>query len=319
MEPILEVSNLKKHFTIKGNRLFEKKTVYAVDGVSLSIAEGETLGLVGESGSGKTTVGRCILRLIEPTSGQIFFKKKDLTKLSVNMMDKERHQMQIIFQDPFGSLTPRKKIFTLLKEPLDIHKIGNPKNRRSMVADTMRQVGLRPEHMDRFPHEFSGGQRQRICIARAIIARPKFIVADEPVSALDVSIRAQVLNLMADLQSKLGLSYLFITHDLSVVKYMCDRIAVMYLGKIIEIASGMGFNEDIHHPYTEALLSAIPIPVARRRRKRIVLKGDVPSPINPPMGCVFHPRCCHGQKKCEQVVPELKLHDNGHFIACHFR
>ncbi|HEC62461.1 MAG TPA: ATP-binding cassette domain-containing protein [bacterium] len=317
---MLEVLHLKKHFSIKSSALFERSVpVYAVNDVNLTINRGETLSLVGESGSGKTTTGRCILRLIESTSGEITFDGQNIFKLSHSGLRKLRREMQIIFQDPFGSLTPRIKICDLLREPLDIHKIGTKAERKNMVASIMEKVGLRPEHMNRYAHEFSGGQRQRICIARAIIVKPKLIVADEPVSALDVSIRAQILNLLAELQEEFNLSYLLIAHDLSVVKYMSDRVAVMYLGKIIELASRDDLYANFQHPYTEALLSAIPIPSMHHRKQRIVLEGDIPSPITPPSGCRFHPRCIYRREKCRKIEPEFKDLGQGHFVSCHFR
>ena len=318
--PLLTVSSLKKHFYLKGDTFFASgKTVYAVDGVSFALQKGETLGLVGESGSGKTTAGRCILRLIEPTAGEVSFEGQDIVGLDKDQMRSLRREMQIIFQDPYGSLTPRMRVFDLLTEPLLVHHIGDKAERQEMVASIMSKVGLKPEYMTRFPHEFSGGQRQRISIARAIILNPKLIVADEPVSALDVSIRAQVLNLMAVLQDEFDLAYLFISHDLGVVKYMCDRIAVMYLGKVVELAARDELYSNFQHPYTEALLSAIPVPRVENKKDRIVLKGDVPSPISPPSGCYFHTRCIHKMKECDQVEPEFKDLGGGHFVACHLR
>jgi oligopeptide transport system ATP-binding protein len=318
-QALLTVSHLKKYFPIGGG-IFSKVegNVYAVDDVSFELKKGETLGLVGESGSGKTTTGRCILRLIEPTSGEILFEGRNITGLPYSEVRELRREMQIIFQDPYGSLTPRMRLFTLLKEPLRIHGI-NTGSERERVAYIMEKVGLRPEHMDRYPHEFSGGQRQRISIARALIINPKLLIADEPVSALDVSIRAQIINLLVRLQQEFNLSILLISHDLSMVKYMSNRIAVMYLGKIMEIAEHEGLYTNHQHPYTEALLSAIPVPVIRDKKERIILKGDVPSPIKPPPGCKFHPRCVYRMEQCERIEPELKDLGNGHFVACHLR
>jgi oligopeptide/dipeptide ABC transporter ATP-binding protein len=315
---VMEVRHLKKYFFLKGKEFFRPpKTVYAVDDVSLFIHKGETLGLVGESGSGKTTVGRCLLRLIEPTAGEISFEGNNIADAPPEKMRVLRRWMQIVFQDPYGSLTSRMKILDLLTEPLAIHGIGTKSDRKDRVASIMSKVGLKPEHMQRFPHEFSGGQRQRISIARAIILEPKLVIADEPVSALDVSVRAQVLNLMANLQSELGLAYLLISHDLSVVKYMSDRIAVMYLGKIVEVAPRDELYFNHQHPYTEALLSAIPLPKVRATRERIILEGDVPSPLKPPPGCKFHPRCPRRMDRCGQVEPDFKELKAGHFVACH--
>lgn len=320
LDRILTVSHLKKYFSIKGEGLFSKrKTVYAVDDVSLKIDRGETLGLVGESGSGKTTIGRCILRLIEPTAGEIFFEGQNVIGVPHAKMRDLRRKMQIIFQDPYGSLTPRLRLLDLLSEPLEIHGVGTKSERRELVASMMQKVGLKPEHIHRYPHEFSGGQRQRISIARAIIVNPQLIIADEPVSALDVSIRAQVLNLMAELQREFNLSYLLIAHDLSVVKYMSDRIAVMYLGRIVELAPRNDLYGNHQHPYTKALLSAIPMPSIREKGERIILKGDVPSPIKPPRGCRFHPRCVYRMEECERIEPELKNLGDGHWVACHLR
>lgn len=315
---VMEVQHLKKYFFLKGKGFFAPpRTVYAVDDVSLFIHKGETLGLVGESGSGKTTVGRCLLRLIEPTGGEILFEGNNIVNAPFDKMRALRRWMQIVFQDPYGSLTSRMKILDLLTEPLDIHGIGTKSDRKERVASIMRKVGLKPEHMHRFPHEFSGGQRQRISIARAIILEPKLVIADEPVSALDVSVRAQVLNLMANLQSELGLAYLLISHDLSVVKYMSDRIAVIYLGKIVELAPRDELYFNHQHPYTGALLSAIPLPKVKAKRERIILEGDIPSPLKPPPGCKFHPRCPRRMDHCRKVEPDFKELNQGHFVACH--
>ena len=290
------------HFPLGQGFLTSKKgCVLAVDGVSFNIESGETLGLVGESGSGKTTVGRCILRLIEPTSGRVFFEDTELTSLHPQELKAMRRHMQIIFQDPYGSLTPRMRLSSILKEPLEVHSLGSEKQQKESIAAMLEKVGLRPEHMERFPHEFSGGQRQRIAIARALMLRPKLIVADEPVSALDVSIQAQILNLMVKLQREMGLSYLLISHDLGVIKYMSDRIAVMYLGKIVELANRDELYTNPQHPYTKALLSAIPQTKPGLRRERIQLNGEVPSPIRPPAGCHFHPRCPYRIESCDQV------------------
>ena len=318
--PLLKVSSLRKYFFLKRRSAFSpEKTIYAVDNVSLHINQGETLGLVGESGCGKTTTGRCILRLIEPTAGEVLFQGQNLVGLPIEKMRYLRRRLQIIFQDPYGSLTPRMKVLDLLTEPLDLHGVGPKSERREIVASVMAKVGLRPEHMHRYPHEFSGGQRQRISIARAIILTPKLIIADEPVSALDVSIRAQVLNLLAELQDEFALSFLLIAHDMSVVKYMSDRVAIMYLGKIVELASRDQLYANYQHPYTEALLSAIPLPQVGRKGKRIVLQGDVPSPLRPPTGCRFHPRCPRRMEICERTEPELKELEHGHRVACHLK
>lgn len=314
----LKVKNLKKYFPLRKGFLSKSRgKVYAVDDVSFEIQAGETLGLVGESGSGKTTVGRSILRLIEPTAGQVFFEGKEICQLSAIQMKEMRQHMQIIFQDPYGSLSPRMRLFSILKEPLDIYSFSSLLNSKKVVAEALDRVGLRPEHMNCFPHELSGGQRQRVAIARALILHPKLIVADEPVSALDVSIQAQIINLMVRLQKEMGLSYLFISHDLSVIKYISDRIAVMYLGKIVELAVRDELYGHPFHPYTEALLTAIPVPRLGSQRKRIYLHGEVPSPINPPSGCRFHPRCSNRRKECEEIEPSLREISHGHFVACH--
>lgn len=318
---ILSVSRLKKYFYLKGSGLLSPKiTVYAVDDISFELFKRETLGVVGESGCGKTTVGRCILGLVDPTSGDIIFNGKDIIGLPNSQLKKIRREMQIIFQDPYGCLTPRLKISTLLEEPLKIHSIAATKSqRKDMVVEMLEKVGLHANSMGKYAHEFSGGQRQRLSIARALIAKPKLIIADEPVSALDMSIQAEILNLLADLQQEFELSYLMISHDLSVVKYMCDRIAVMYLGKIVEMTDKEKLFENYQHPYTEALLSAIPAPTVAKRRKRIVLSGDVPSPTDPPSGCRFHPRCIYKKESCSRNEPELKAISAGHFVACHIR
>ncbi len=321
MTPLLSVRNLKKHFPLKGG-IFGREVarVHAVDGVSLDIAEGETVGLVGESGCGKSTTGRCILRLIEPTSGEIWFQGNEVTHLEGEAQRALRRDLQIIFQDPFASLNPRHTVGGIVGEALIIH--GLAKSRAAIearVVDLLETVGLRPDHMRRFPHEFSGGQRQRIGIARALAVEPKLIVCDEPVSALDVSIQAQVINLLEDLQEKFGLTYLFIAHDLSVVEHISDRVAVMYLGRIVEIARARDLYDNPLHPYTEALLSAVPIPDPKVKRRRIPLTGDVPNPINPPSGCHFHTRCRIAEARCKTEAPVLKQAGDGHMVACHLR
>ena len=318
--PLLEVKHLKKHFPIKGG-VFSKTIgyVYAVDDVNFTLAKGETLGLVGESGCGKSTTGRTILRLIEPTDGAICFEGQDITTLDKSAMRALRREMQIIFQDPYASLNPRMTVGSIIGEPLEIHKIAKGSEKEERVASLLQKVGLRAEDMRKYPHEFSGGQRQRIGIARALALNPKLIVCDEPVSALDVSIQAQVINLLEDLQAEFGLSYLFIAHNLNVVEHISNRVAVMYLGQIVELASDEELYKNPQHPYTEALLSAVPIPDPTVKKKRIILEGDVPSPINPPKGCHFHTRCMYKEKICEEVEPEFKDIGGGHWVACHFR
>ncbi|RYZ71855.1 MAG: dipeptide ABC transporter ATP-binding protein [Proteobacteria bacterium] len=306
-EVLLSVRNLVKRFPIHGGILNrEVASVKAVSDVSFDIRRGETLGLVGESGCGKSTLGRSILRLIEPTSGQIYYKGIDITNIGPSEMRALRRQMQIIFQDPYASLNPRMTVEQILGEPLDIHGLVKSKDeRRKRIVKLLDLVGLRREAISRYPHEFSGGQRQRICIARALAVEPEFIVCDEPVSALDVSIQAQIVNLMQDLQKELGLTYLFIAHDLKVVEHISNRVAVMYLGKMVEIADSEELYQNPRHPYTRALLSAIPLPDPDYRKERIILRGDVPSPINPPTGCYFHPRCPKAQENCKTVWPTL--------------
>ncbi|GEM82130.1 ABC transporter ATP-binding protein [Meiothermus hypogaeus] len=315
---LVEVTHLKKWFPIRGGILSRVvANVKAVNDVSFGVKKGEVLGLVGESGSGKTTVGRTILRLIEPTEGTISFQGQDITHIPKNQLRSYRRKMQIIFQDPFASLNPRMTVGDIIAEPLVIHNLeGSAQARNDRVAELLQLVGLNPDHVRRYPHEFSGGQRQRIGIARALAVRPEFIVADEPVSALDVSIQAQVVNLLQDLKEQLGLTILFIAHDLAVVEYISDRIAVMYLGKVMELAPSRDLYLKPRHPYTEALLSAIPTPDPTIKRERIVLQGDIPSPINPPSGCVFRTRCRYAIAECANTVPELKEVSPGHFKAC---
>lgn len=309
---LVKIHNLVKHFPVENS----DDVVKAVDGVSFDIFAGETLGLVGESGCGKSTVGRCILRLIEPTNGEVWFEDKDVLSLSKNELRPLRREMQIIFQDPYASLNPRLSILSIISEPLVIHGIGNKTEQRDRVAELLKKVGLDPDYMYRYPHEFSGGQRQRLGVARALALNPKLIIADEPVSALDVSVQAQVVNLLQDLQSELGLTYLFISHGLAVVEHISNRVAVMYLGKIVEIATSQELYENPLHPYTKALLSAIPIPDPKLKRERIILKGDVPTPINPPSGCRFRTRCPIASEECSQIVPELREITTGHYSAC---
>ena len=316
-EYLLEVNNLRKFFPIRKG-IFSKvvANVKAVQDISFKISSGEVVGLVGESGSGKTTAGRTILRLIEPSSGEVKFAGADITKFSKAKMRAYRKKMQIIFQDPFASLNPRMTVGDIVGEALQIHKLARGKAKREKVASLLEKVGLSPSHMRRYPHEFSGGQRQRIGIARALAVDPQFIVADEPVSALDVSIQAQVVNLLQELKEELGLTLLFIAHDLAVVEYISDTVIVMYLGKIMEIAPAKELYSNPIHPYTEALLSAIPIPNPSLKRERILLEGDIPSPINPPSGCVFRTRCPIAVKECATVVPQLEEVSLGHYKAC---
>ncbi|CAM5793833.1 ABC transporter ATP-binding protein [Brevibacillus borstelensis] len=317
-EDLLIVKNLKKYYPITGG-VFGKEVgvVKAVDDVSFTVKRGETFGLVGESGCGKSTTGRSLLRLIEPTSGEVVFDGTDIIGLQGEALRKMRRNMQIVFQDPFASLNPRHNIEKILEEPLRVHGIGSPAERKERVRELLEVVGLSSYHATRYPHQFSGGQRQRIGIARALMLNPKLIVADEPVSALDVSIQSQVLNLMQDLQRDLGLTYLFIAHDLSVVRHISDRVGVMYLGRLVELSRSEELYRQPLHPYTRALLSAVPSPDPDAVRERIILQGDVPSPSNPPTGCTFHTRCPHVTDECRQVRPDFRDVGGGHFVACH--
>ena len=319
--PLLQVRNLKAYFTLTEGVLYERVLgkVKAVDGVNLDVMPGETLGLVGESGSGKTTTGRCILQLMKPSHGEVLFDGQDISTLGAREFGTLRRRLQMIFQDPYGSLNPRMTAGALVEEPLIVHHLGTQAERRTSVRESFERVGLSPHMADRFPHEFSGGQRQRIGIARAIVGRPDLIVCDEPVSALDVSIQAQIVNLLQELQQELNLAYLFIAHDLSVVRHISDRVAVMYLGKIVETASRDDLYTTPLHPYTKALFSAVPIPdpAAESEREHIVLAGDVPSPASPPSGCSFHPRCPMVMPMCRKTAPKLTDFGAGHKVACH--
>jgi oligopeptide/dipeptide ABC transporter ATP-binding protein len=318
--PLVETIHVRKYFPIKAGLLQrEVARVHAVDDVSIQVFEGETLGLVGESGCGKSTFGRTVVRLLEPTDGDVRFQGESIAKLGTRALRPLRREMQMVFQDPYASLNPRKRVGSIIGTPLKIHGIGDSNDRRTRVQELLEVVGLSPEHYNRFPHEFSGGQRQRIGVARALALRPKLIVADEPVSALDVSIQAQMINLLEELQDEFSLTYVFIAHDLGVVRHVSDRIAVMYLGKLVELSPAEELYERPIMPYTEALLSAVPIPDPdlSAQRERIVLEGDVPSPIDPPSGCRFHPRCRYATEICSQVEPPLTDYGNGHLAACH--
>ncbi len=322
-DELLVVENLEKHFPITRGIVFQKEVgrVRAVDGVSFSVKKGETLGVVGESGCGKSTMARCVMRLLDPTGGRIIFDGEDITTTSRNKLMPVRRKMMMVFQDPYASLNTRKRVGSIVGEALEVHKTGTAAEIRKQVRELLDVVGLNPEHYNRFPHEFSGGQRQRIGIARALAIRPKLIVCDEPVSALDVSVQAQVLNLLKQLQRDFELTYVFIAHDLDVVKHISDRVAVMYLGKVVEMGTGKELYNRPLHPYSGALLSAIPVPNPELARKRVpvVLEGDVPSPINPPAACRFHPRCPRFQAgTCDQVEPPLEDKEHGHLAACHF-
>ncbi|MGD9206762.1 MAG: dipeptide ABC transporter ATP-binding protein [Desulfobacterales bacterium] len=318
METLLSVEDLEVHFPIKKGVLSRVAGyVYAVDGVSISLGKGETLGIVGESGCGKTTTGLAVLRLIEPTAGTIRFGETDITTLSTSKLRSLKREIQMIFQDPYSSLNPRMTVNHILRDPMEIHNLYPGAERKERIAYLLEKVGLRPEQGRRYPHEFSGGQRQRIGIARALALNPQVIIGDEPVSALDVSIQAQIINLLIDLQQEFNLSYIIIAHDLAVVEHICDRIAVMYLGKVVETASYHNVYTNPKHPYTQALLSAIPVADPKAKKERMILKGDVPSPINPPSGCAFHPRCPHRMDACDQETPELKDIGDNHLVACY--
>ena len=321
--PLLKVEHLHKEFPTGSGFMggkFSKKVVSAVNDLSFEIRAGETFGLVGESGCGKSTTGRAIMHLDPPTSGKVYFEGRDISKMNKRELKAMRREMQFIFQDPYASLNPRMTIGEIISEPMVIHGIGTPEERIERVRELLDVVGLNPEHINRYPHEFSGGQRQRVGIARSFILRPKLIICDEPVSALDVSIQAQVLNLLKDLQKQYGTAYLFIAHDLSVVQHISDRVAVMYLGKMVELSDWKSLYAEPNHPYTQALLSAVPIPDpdVQQNRKRIILAGDPPSPIDPPSGCRFHTRCPIAQAKCSEEAPEFREIGEGHFCACHY-
>lgn len=317
-KPLLQVEGLKKYFPVHSG-LLGKRTGYvkAVDDISFFVNEGETLGIVGESGCGKSTTGRMLMRLLEPTEGKVSFNGKDLTSMSSSEMRKARRDIQMVFQDPYASLNPRHTVEKILTEPLIVHNIGDAKSRRKKVYELLEIVGLSSYHAKRYPHQFSGGQRQRIGIARALMTNPKLIIADEPVSALDVSIQAQVLNLMQDLQKELKLTYIFIAHDLGVVRHISDRVGVMYLGRMVELSTSESLYAEPLHPYSKALLSAVPVPDPDFIREQIILEGDIPSPSNPPSGCTFHTRCPFKMEACTKVTPKLEEVKQGHFVACH--